>query len=245
MQSNFRHVFPIIAALIMCQASFAQGTTTQSLIWLKYFNQWRITDKVHLHTEIEERRFSMPDRAHQRLLPRVGLEYVQSDRISFNVGGVFFQQFLPHDPNIESELFHEWRPHQYVAFSEVYGKFKLQSRIMFEERFIERPGFGEVRYLFNFRERTLFKLSFQTIKGFSQSEKSALNVYVYDELFVQAGEGVTYNVFDQNRIGGGFNLRVNDYFAFDLSYLNWYQQQGSGVDFFNRHIIHLSLLHTI
>jgi len=53
------------------------------------------------------------------------------------------------------------------------------------------------------------------------------------------------NTFDQNRIYLAVNYKLNTSFAFELGYMNWFQQQKSGVDFYNRDILRLSIIHSI
>ena len=53
------------------------------------------------------------------------------------------------------------------------------------------------------------------------------------------------NVFDQNRIYTAIQYKINASCAFEVGYMNWFQQQKSGTDFYNRDILRLSIFHTI
>ncbi len=41
------------------------------------------------------------------------------------------------------------------------------------------------------------------------------------------------------------NYKLNKSYAVELGYMNWFQQQKSGIDFYNRDILRLSIFHSI
>ena len=43
---------------------------------------------------------------------------------------------------------------------------------------------------------------------------------MYDEIFIQFGENVQENIFDQNRLSGLIGYKLNKYFKLELGYLN-------------------------
>ncbi|MFM9985048.1 MAG: DUF2490 domain-containing protein, partial [Flavobacteriales bacterium] len=51
-------------------------------------------------------------------------------------------------------------------------------------------------------------------------EKHKLVFNVFDEIFLNFGKNVAYNVFDQNRISGNFGFLVSPKITFELGYLN-------------------------
>lgn len=236
-------IISILASIALQFAATAQNVTEQTLLWSGYFNKCSIAEKWQIHTEYEERRYLFPDRVHQRFMPRLSVLYTVSDRFALNAGCLYFQQWLPHDPEIDAYLSNEIRPHQYAQFTEQYGRVQLITRIMFEERFMQRDRNSFMPYRFNLRERTLFRAAIKLIGNFTGHESSKIDLFAYDEFFVHMGEGIGYNVFDQNHIGAGLMFKFNDTFSLQGSYFNWYQQRPSGVDFFSRHIIHFTLFH--
>ena len=42
---------------------------------------------------------------------------------------------------------------------------------------------------------------------------------IYDEIFIQFGENVQENIFDQNRLSGLIGYRANKYFKLEAGYL--------------------------
>ena len=59
------------------------------------------------------------------------------------------------------------------------------------------------------------------------------------------GKKIVKNTFDQNRIYLAVNYKLNNSYAFELGYMNWFQQQKSGTDFYNRDILRFSIFHSI
>ena len=49
----------------------------------------------------------------------------------------------------------------------------------------------------------------------------------------------------KNRIYLAVNYKLNNSYAVELEYMNWFQQQKSGTDFYNRDILRLSIFHNI
>jgi hypothetical protein len=68
---------------------------------------------------------------------------------------------------------------------------------------------------------------------------------VFDELHINLGSKITYNVFDQNRIGASVMYSPVKNIGFEVMYINWFQQQPAGDSFYNRDIIRFALHQTL
>lgn len=68
-----------------------------------------------------------------------------------------------------------------------------------------------------------------------------MKLKAFDEILLNMGRKVVQNVFDQNRYGASIQYMPFDKLGFEVGYINWFQQQNSGVDFYNRHIIRLTI----
>ena len=66
-----------------------------------------------------------------------------------------------------------------------------------------------------------------------------------DELMINVGNNIIYNLFDQNRIYLGMEQSFSKTISAELGYLYWFQQRSSGNQFFDRDIIRFTLLHRI
>ena len=123
------------------------------------------------------------------------------------------------------------------------GKFGINQRFQVEERFIHKankemllPG---SMYSWRFRYRL------QADYTFWKKEKKLLKTVLSDEIMFNAGKNNTKNTFDQNRVYVALHYALDSNIAFELGYLNSFQRRASGVDFFNRDIIRLSIFHKI
>ena len=220
-------------------SSYGQSIVHQDLLWMRYYNKLNFTEKFSLHTEFEERMYVNPYREHQRLLPRIGINYSPINDIEFNIGFTYFQQYLPHDAKTSPSLFNEFRPHQSVSLTNNNSRFKVKTRLQLEQRFVEQ---ADKSFGFNLRERLMIQLVFPIIR---KNNISRLEAIVFNEIMVQQGSGLRYNFFDQNRIGGGLKSSINKALQIEAIFFKWHQQQSTLVDYFSRNIVRLSLIHTI
>ena len=72
-----------------------------------------------------------------------------------------------------------------------------------------------------------------------------LKTIVYEEILLNAGKSIVKNTFDQNRVYAALQYGINPKIAIELGYLNSFQQRSSGIDFYNRDIIRLSIFHKL
>jgi hypothetical protein len=73
----------------------------------------------------------------------------------------------------------------------------------------------------------------------------SLRIKVGDELMVNLGKDIVHNFFDQNRLFAVLNLVISPAITLEAGYINWFQQQKSGVDYYNRDILVFALHHSI
>lgn len=203
--------------------------TNQELFWgrvmLKYsgFNHW------NFRQEIEDRVFVTPFR-HHHLLIRSHVSKKFDENWSTAIGFTYFIQSLPNNPYIKNYTNNiELRPQfEFVYTSRIKeSNFYFQHRNWFEFRYFQQ---NDKTYKYeNLRYRYLFELKYEI------SDKWKLKTC--NEIFLNVGKNIVYNVFDHNRFGFGFDYKFNEKWRTELLYLNWFQQDSSGIDFYNRNII--------
>jgi len=235
------HLLILIELIFNMSANdlIGQSTTNQTLVWAKYQNDLHISEKLILSNEIESRNYVQHFRGHQRLLPATTLIYKPNKGLIKGFGFTYFQQFNPQDPNIKGVLNNEYRFLQLIEFSNSISKLEVKTRVQIEERLIEAPN---NKIDFSLRERFRFKLAFPLI---SKDDKAILKAIIFDEIMVQQGAGLKFNIFDQNRFGGGLSARIKESFLIETTLFNWYQQKPDLLGFYNRTILSLSLIHSI
>lgn len=235
----------LLVLIFLKSAARAQKTVTnQSLYWLRYYNQLTINEKWTWHNEIDDRRFFEKSRQHHLIMhSRLHYKFFQNVDAAF---GLTYSLQSPQDPNsINSLVVPELRPFQEVNFSNVVSKkFTLQQRFRIDERFIHKNNGKDLLdgYDCNFRFRYRLQANFKISKD-KANDTTVLKVA--DELMINAGSNIIYNVFDQNRIYIVVEQGINKNISFELGYLYWFQQRVTGNQFFSRNIIRWTLYHKI
>ena len=237
----------IILVIILLLPKFLlaqKKVENQQLIWYGYYNSLKFNENWSLNSEIQQRQFYNPTAQHQ-LVFRSNLERKVFEDWKASVGITLFLQD-PNNPNSESKLtVPELRPDigfnnkQKLGFITINHKYKAEARFFHDVRNQELVD----GYRFShFRLRYQLGLDFPIWKR-GGSEKLLLKIK--DEIMFNVGSKIVKNTFDQNRIYLALNYKLNKSYAFEVGYMNWFQQQKSGTDFYNRDILRLSIFHTI
>lgn len=217
---------------------------SQQLIWYGYYNILKFNENWNLNSEIQERQFYNPTAQHQ-LVFRSNLERRLFGDWKVFVGMTWFFQ-NPNNPNSESHLtVPELRPDFGFSNKQKLRFLTINHRYKFEARFFHdvenQQLVGGYRFS-NFRLRYQLGFDFPVLK---KEEKEKIILKIKDEIMFNVGNKIVKNVFDQNRIYLAVNYKLNDSYALELGYMNWFQQQKSGTDFYNRDILRLSVFHSI
>ena len=118
--------------------------------WFRYYNQFSLTPKWVLHTELDERRLLNPDRQAQFFI-HTHLHYLLSPKLDFGAG--FNHNLSKSRTNVTIP---EWRPWQEVNFNATpTSKVKLSFRYRLDERFIHHSSATQLEdgYQFVLRHR--------------------------------------------------------------------------------------------
>lgn len=236
----------MLIVLLFFQGSiWAQKKVTyQQQIWYGYYNSLTFNEKWNLKSEIQERHFVNPSAQHQLLL-RADLEYKLSGSWNVFLGGAFFLQ-SPNNPDSESDLMvPELRPNIGFNSKQKYSFVTVNHRYKAEARFFHDVENNELTggYRFsNFRLRYQFGVDIPII---IKKKQEKLIAKVKDEVMFNVGNKVVKNTFDQNRIYLALHYVVSPAIAVEVGYMNWFQQQKSGVDYYNRDILRFSVFHSL
>ena len=235
----------LVIILMIPQFFLAQKKVeNQQLIWYGYYNNLKLNENWSLNSEIQERQFYNPTAQHQ-LVFRSNLERKVFADWKASVGmTLFFQN--PNTPNSESNLtVPELRPDigfnnkQKLGFLTINHRYKAEARFFHD---VENNRLvGGYRFS-NFRFRYQLGLDIPIWKN---EKQQTIIVKIKDEIMFNAGNKIVKNTFDQNRIYLAVNYKLNNSYAVELGYMNWFQQQKSGTDFYNRDILRLSIFHNI
>jgi len=224
----FLTMIPVMVPNLQAQ----KNVESQQLLWTRYNLKININDTYSIKQELEERTYWFPWRQHQ-FITRTLLDRKQGKGWNAGIGMASSLQSLPHDPEIPiTETKAELRPMLEIGYwspiSKILG---LHHRYWSEFRFFEQAN-GPFDFANN---RTRYKLELR------YAATPEINFKAFDEILLNIGGEIVQNVLDQNRYGASIQYMPFDKIGFEVGYINWFQQQKTGVDFYNRHIIRLTI----
>ncbi len=79
-------------------------------------------------------------------------------------------------------------------------------------------------------------------------EKEAGNnwfVLVGNEIMLNAGNTISYNYFDQDRLYAGINYEINKKISLQLQYMHIWQQASNGLTLNSNEVLRFNIYHTI
>jgi Protein of unknown function (DUF2490) len=214
----------------------------QSLFWSRYYNQLNLNDEWSIHTELDNRVFTKP--IEQNLFVfRIQGRYKINENVEAGAGFVYFSVSTQEPDLYLGFKIPEYRGQQDIVLKQPFGKFNLIHRFQVEERFITASNKEGLLDKTNFNWR--FRYRIQGDYTFWKRQNQFLKAIVSDEIMFNGGKEIVKNTFDQNRVYGALQYGISKAFAVELGYLNSFQQRASGVDYYDRDIIRLSIYHKI
>ena len=228
---------------VLFATSLAQNNSPiivrDNMVWVGYFSMIKINDKWSLNSDAQFRTRNEVKNYSQALL-RKGLSYKLNEKVDVTLGLAHFRFFIT---NYKTRR--EWRPWQEFKLNDKFGNCKLSHRFRVEQRFNETLKNSEATndYQFNFRFRYRFDLRYPILK----ENKSGNNIYalIGNEIMVNAGNNISNNYFDQDRLYVGVNYEINKKIALQLQYMHIWQQASNGLTLNSNEVIRFNIYHTI
>ena len=228
--------------LFFCNAIALQAQRVvhqQSLYWIRYQNMLIFSPKISWTNDFDNRRFFSPDVEHQFIF-HSRLHYRQ-DRWDFGTGitssWVFAQRpELGYDHSVN-----ELRPVVEASYELPLGKVLIQNRIRFDNRFFQedpdKSVFEESFYVLRFRYRAQVRFALKK----NETNETLIGLRIADEIMFNN----TKNTFDQNRIYASADFYLTKKLTAETGYIYIFQQRFGTEQFFERHVVRLSLIHRI
>jgi hypothetical protein len=207
-----------------------------------FFGSFKFHEKIGLHAEAQWRRsnFIMDN---QQLLLRAGINIHFNKQVSGTLGYCYVETY-PYGEFASKITFPEHRIWEQLQFGSRFNKLEMTSRFRLEQRYVYSPVLkdgvyvvGKDIYTNRFRLLTRFTLPF---KGETVQDKT-FYITAYEEMFVNFGKNVAYNIFDQNRAYLAFGYKFPKLGKVEVGYLNQLVFRGNGVQVENNHTIQVSL----
>ncbi len=205
-----RKIISFLVVLFMVP-SMMQAQESNLGNWILLFGNKKFADKFNWHHEVQYRNYNAAGDLEQLLL-RTGIGYNVADNANLLLGYGFIRSENYTSPD-DKAIVNEHRIYQQFITKQKLGRVSLQHRYRFEQRFVE----------------DVFRMRFRYFLGMNVSlwkdESTPREVYfsMYDEVFLNSKR----EVFDRNRLYGGFGYRLNANLRFEAGYMNQFLANGN------------------
>lgn len=228
--------------------SYGQSTSTgkfvhfREQIWIGYFNQTRLTDKWGVWLDVHYRQTdNFIERPFQLLLRPAVTFYIQNN-LRAHAGYTFINHFPAEGLKTSRPEHRAW---QQIWWTQKYTGLTTLQWLRLEERFNGRVSNDVLLSGFNVSYRLRYNFTFFIpLKGKEIVAGTPFAV-VANELFLNMGDRIIYNTFDQNRFFVGVGYQVTSHLNAQLGYLNVYQQEATGNNYMVSNAIRLFVFHNL
>lgn len=227
-------------------ASSAQSirqVDNQTHVWLLLGGNHRVTENWGVHTDVQIRRadgVSSP----QQFIARVGLEYRLRNGLILTAGycwvhtSVYGRQPSP-------KPFYENRGWQQLAFDHFMNRIRFLHRYRLENRWVERYNVSSDRMDIVYSNRIRYRIQLQIPLNKTSVESGTWMAIASNEIYINFGRNIQYNIFDQNRYYGGIGYQISTAMNMQLGYLNQRILKSDGVRVENNRTIQLSCIYNL
>jgi len=209
--------------------------------WFQYIHEIPINEIWSIKNDFNFRwRAQMSSRSQYLLRTNIGFLINEHVRIA---GGFAHLGFYV----VEQLARLEYRPFQELSIDHEYEKLVTGHRFRIEERFFKalaerKAGEG---HNFNFRLRYRFSVSYPLFSIPALHPESKVSFGIADEIFLNAGQSIVYNIFNQNRLLIGPAVQFNDNTEFKITYNNLFASASEPDEYRHLDIIWLGLSHKL
>jgi len=220
--------------------------TTNYNGWLVYNGNHKLSDKWGLHLELQWRR-SRIVLDNQQLLTRVGLNYYLNGQVSITAGYCYAITY-PYGAFAAKCMFPENRIWEQINLKSSIGIVEVINRFRLEQRYINSPVLEDGIYepgdaVYTNRARALIRF-YVPLKGKTIEDRSCY-VSGFNEVYINFGKNVGFNILDQNRVYLGIGYKMPKVGRLEIGYLNQLILKSDGIKVEKNHTIQVSLTSTI
>ena len=196
-------------AALSCMLMLPNIATAQSSDfgnWLIYIGSKQLDSKWNIHNEVQYRNYDAVGDLEQLLL-RTGVGYNLSENnhnILLGYGYINSENYV--GDTSEKITVNEHRVFQQFTSKQNIGRVSLSHRYRFEQRFVES----------DFKMRLRYFLAFKVPLAKTDEMPSKLYVSAYNEVFLNTKS----EVFDRNRVYGGFGYQLNKNVRIEAGYMS-------------------------
>ncbi len=224
-----KKIFFVVLLVVGSSQIHAQTKQTEQLeqIWLGYFNQTRLSNKLGLWSDLNLRtRDEFVNKFSVSIL-RLGVTYYVTDDTKLTAGYGYISHY-PLEPTRKVTQ-PEHRPWQQVQWHTKHGKNRMMQWFRLEERFRRKIlNDSTLAQGNNFNLKVRYNIFYEVPLSSGGIKPGALSFVVSDEVHINFGKEIVNNYFDQNRFSVGFKYQLTKRDNVQLGYLNVFQQLPAG-----------------
>lgn len=189
--------------------------------WYMYYGNHRLTNRWGLHTEYQFRRHGLIADWQQSLM-RIGVDYHVDPNVQLTAGYGWIVTF-PYGAQPVITTLHENRLWQQALLRQNTSRVRMHHRLRFEQRWVEHfsplPD-GSLHYNGrNYSDRFRYRFWLEVPLNNAKFEEGTWFVATYNELFVNFGQNLRLNRFDQNRLYGAVGYQFSPKGNVQLGYM--------------------------
>ncbi len=236
---RYRRSFHTVIFILIAISSFGQDKYVhQGSYWFRYYNQSKLTEKLTLHLELDERRLVNPSRQFQ-FFTHMHLHYQMKPWLDVAGGGSFIKTNSNKNLSLAVPELRVWQ--EASITKSINSKVQFQFRYRLDERFIHNNDKIVLNDGYHFNLRHRFRFQFQReIKKISDNQ--SLSFKLSDEVMFSTGDVI--HTFDQNRIFTSLEYRFDKKWSIETGYLNLLQSRSDN-GFYDRHTIRITAYHKL
>jgi hypothetical protein len=236
-------IFLLVMAIVFFNILHAQRLyTTNNNLWLAYNGDHKVSKLLGIHLEYQERRSKL-GAGNQQNLFRTALNYHFLPNAFASMGYAFVATY-PYGNFAVKSVFPEHRIYQQLQYNNGLGIIESVNRFRLEQRFnylpvLQTDSSYKASNKSTYSNRVRYAQRFSIpLKGKKIVDKS-FYITCFDELFINFGEQVQRNIFDQNRAFAGIGYKLPKLGRIELGYLNQLLFKGDEVKVENNNTLSL------
>ena len=205
--------------------------------WIQYYNQSVLSKNFTLLTDGGFRWKNSFNEKSQYLV-RTGLGY-NLDSNTRITAGIAFLGFYNENAIFRTEK----RPYQEILIRNKFKSLKITHRFRSEQRFFSYPDNINTGFNHRFRYRIMLDLPLFSLSPSNTDKK--VSVTLGDEILLNAGKEVVFNIFSQNRFLIGTSIPINKNLSISLLYYLAYSKSNSPNDYQQNNNVWLGIKHKL
>ncbi len=236
-----KYYYLLILILTFSLKGISQTTHTEES-WWDYLNQNRYNDHWGSWIDVQSKLRDHYVNAINANEYTLGASYFQNEHFKYTGAVTLVDGFPALNKPYHLE---EYRPWQMIQLNTKTSRSKWLQWLRVEERFKQTAinNTASDKYDFTYRLRYYVLAQFPLSKH--MYKKGSISFVTSEELYLNFGESIVYNTFDQNRVFLGFYYYLNDANILQLGYTNMYQKYNAPNKYLNADVLRISVFNNI